>query len=47
MGERIPYFAGLALFPTEIDNEELVWAAEEALRIAPIIAAERKHDPFF
>jgi antitoxin SocA-like protein len=34
MGERIPYYAALAMFPTEITDDDLAEAAEEAVRLA-------------
>jgi hypothetical protein len=43
MGEHIPYYAALAMIPTdEISDEEVERAADEAVRIEPIIEAERR-----
>lgn len=40
MGDRIPYFAAYALFPAELTDEDMSEAADEAVRIAPLIMAE-------
>lgn len=42
MGERIPYYAAFAMFPTEITDEDVERAADEAVRIAPLIEAEQR-----
>lgn len=42
MGERIPYFAALAMFASEITDENLEIIAEQAASIAPLIEAERR-----
>ena len=34
MGERIPYYAALALFPAEITDDDLAEAVEEVVRLA-------------
>jgi hypothetical protein len=34
MGERIPYYAALAIFPAELTEDDLAEAAEEAVRLA-------------
>lgn len=34
MGERIPYYAALALFPAEITDDDLAEAVEEIVRLA-------------
>jgi uncharacterized phage-associated protein len=42
MGERIPYYAALSMFPTEITDQDVENAADEAVRIAPIVEAEQR-----
>lgn len=42
MGQRIPYFAVLAWPPSELTEEEVRQFELEAVRIAPVIAAERR-----
>ena len=42
MGQRIPYYAAFAMFPTEVTEEEVEAAADEAVRIAPLIEAEAR-----
>lgn len=42
MGETIPYYAALSMFPTEITDEDVEAAADEAVRIAPMIEAEQR-----
>jgi Protein of unknown function (DUF4065) len=45
MGERIPYYAAYAMFPAEITDEDIEDAAQEALRLAPAIEAEKRNGP--
>lgn len=40
MGQRIPYYAAFVMFPTEVTEQEIEAAADEAVRIAPLIEAE-------
>ncbi|KAB2941842.1 MAG: SocA family protein [Hyphomicrobium sp.] len=42
MGETIPYYASLSMFPTEITDEDVESAADEAVRLAPMIEAEQR-----
>lgn len=41
MGERIPYYAAFAMFPSELTDEDMDEAAAESLDIAPQIEVER------
>ena len=42
MGGRIPYYAAFAMFPAEITDEDVEEAADEAVRISPLIEAEQR-----
>jgi uncharacterized phage-associated protein len=43
IGGRIPYYAALAMVPTEeISDDDVEKAADEAVRIEPLIEAERR-----
>jgi hypothetical protein len=42
MGARIPYYASFAMFPVEVTAEDIEDAADEAVRIAPLIEAEQR-----
>lgn len=42
MGERIPYYAAFAMFPSELTDDDMEEAERESLDIAPQIEAERE-----
>lgn len=42
MGERIPYYAAFAMFPSELTDEDMEEAGAESLELAPQIEAERE-----
>lgn len=42
MGERIPYYASFAMIPSELSEEDIQDAVDEARRIAPKIRAEQR-----
>jgi uncharacterized phage-associated protein len=42
MGERIPYYAAFAMLPAELTDEDIGDAADEAIRLAPQIEAEKR-----
>jgi hypothetical protein len=44
MGERIPYYAAFAMFPTEVTDADLEDATQEAARLAPEIEAGERDD---
>lgn len=46
MGERIPYYAAFAMFPSELTDEDMEEAAAESLELAPQIEAERERHHF-
>ncbi len=41
MGQRIPYYAAFAMFPSEVTEKDIAEATEEAREIAPLIEVER------
>ncbi len=47
MGQRIPYYAAFAMFPGELTEEDIEEAADEAVRIAPLIEAEQRGGSVF
>jgi hypothetical protein len=46
MGERIPYYAAFAMFPSELTDDDMEEAAAESLEIAPQIEVERERHFF-
>ncbi len=46
MGERIPYYAAFAMFPSELTDDDMEEAEHESLEIAPQIEVERERRYF-
>lgn len=46
MGERIPYYAAFAMFPSELTDDDMEEAEHESLEIASQIEAERERRYF-
>lgn len=38
MGETIPYFTALGLFPAEVTVDDVAWGVEEARRLKPLLS---------
>ena len=38
MGETIPYFTALGLFPAEVTDDDVTWGVEEGRRLRPLLS---------
>jgi hypothetical protein len=40
MGETIPYFTAIGLFPAEVTDDDVAWGVDEARRLRPQLSPE-------